>query len=600
MQPTTVVSTYYGMHGMNNQGSVVYDFNVEPGRQGYYKVLIQWFEWRGGDGYRVQYSFNNSSFANINSNLFYYDVVTSTVTEQNEKAAKEQTRTTVETELGQLKQYRNDIMSAISTKAYDAMQAIKNKSIVDRFSYGMISNDGAYYIWPGDLGVPLRPNAVASTDAQHISEAIMDLNNNEVVSDPFVINLQQPPEYTVMMWIKVHKTTGYWRRIFLHGTGDDWTNHENDPNTVTTDRTPGVWIWPSQAIWGGVEDGKVRVHFRHRAKSCTSSSWRIYGGDRNCGLDLMDGTLPNFGEWFHFAATIKTVPTANASEVRVYLNGILHSHAQLADNNKFDWNALYGKKLHVGGWGEAGSGPLHIQKAKWYSVSKTAEEVLQEYQAGYVSGGPTPFPVPPNVPSNLTTLFRDATTEQTYFIKIGNATHSVYVEPPSASNGNQAWLLIMNYNRNAGDSKAITIRRNMDHAFPQGLGKQDVAWGQVPKEILNAINFNAVRMKATNQNGKVIHFITRHPNVISYIKTGTGQFPITQSNWYNLLGDHNSSIPQSATLAWGNQGDYALNYAPFYIGASKHWDAGLWNRWEVDDYPNDGRNATHHTVWIGL
>lgn len=599
MDPNVLVSTYYGMHGMNNQGSVVYDFTVAEGKQGYYKVLIQWFEWHGGDGYKIQYSYNKGSYTNINSNLFYYDVASSSVNEQNQKAQKERERETVSSELSLLSQYRRDIMSSIATKAYDVMQGFKTKSFVGKLSFGMVSNDGAYYLWPGDLGVPLRPNALALTDPQYISEAISDVAGSEYIADPFVINLQQPPEYTVMMWIKITSPSQWWRRIFIHGTGDDWRDTGGDFKYA--DRTPGVWITPNRTDWGN-NDGKVRVHFRHRAVNCASNTpSRIYGGNFNCGLDMMDGTLPSMGEWFHFAATIKTIPQNNASQIRVYLNGNLHTQAQLSDNNKFDWNQLYGKKLYVGGWTEAGSGPMYIQKAKWYSMAKTDAEVKTEFNAGYVTGGSSPYPVPPSVPLNLTSLFRDATAEQTYYLKIGRVTYSVYVQPASAENGNQAWALIMNYNRNAGDSKPLKIRTVEDHAFPQGLSKLDIAWGQVPKDILNAINFGSVRFLATNQEGKKIHFRTRHPDVIKYMKTGQGKFPINQSNWYELLSGHNSTLPQTATHQVQDAGEYALTNHPFFIWGNKHWNIGIGqNRWEVDDFNIGGNKATIHTVWIGL
>lgn len=603
MQPTTLVTTYYGMHGMDNRGSIVYDFNVAAGQQGYYKVLIQWFEWHGGDGYKIQYSFNNSSYTNINSNMFFYDVATSTVDEQNQKTQKETDRSNVTSELNLLTQYRRDILSSIGTKAYNVMQAFKTKPFTGKLSFGMVSNDGAYYLWPGDLGVPLRANALAMTDPQFISEAITDVAGSEYQADPFVINLQQPPEYTVMMWVKVASPSQYWRRIFLHGTGDDWTDTGGDFKYA--DRTPGVWITPNRTDWGNY-DGKIRIHFRHRANNCTSTSSpnRIYGGNYNCGMDMLDGTLPSFGEWFHFAATIKTIPQNNASQITIYLNGNQHTQARLSDNNKFDWNQLYGKKLYVGGWVEAGSGPVYIQKAKWYSVAKTDVDVKSDFQAGYVTGGSTPYPVPPNVPTNLTALFRNVTAEQTYYLKIGQATYSVYVQPASADNGNQTWLLILNYNRNAGDKKPVTVRRNKDHPFPQGLTQVDDAWGHVPKEILNLLNFGSVRFMASNSTGNKIHFSTRHPSVINYIKSGNGKFPISQSDWYNLLPNHNGTLPQSATHAYQNMGDNALTDHPFFIWGSKHWNINVggstYNRWEVDDYNINGTKATNHTVWIGL
>lgn len=602
LQPTVLVSTHYGMHGMDNRGSTVTDFVVSPGRQGYYKIFICWFEWHGGDGFNLWYAVNNFNYSLMNNGLFYYDSAVSTALEETQKSDKErEVNTVIQPAIDELTRIRRFMKSSIRDGAIEMMGQVVGKlfpqKIESQDSVSFMSNDGAYYIWPGEIGVPLRPNATAPTDAQFISDSITDITSSSFSTDPFVINVQQPPEYTVMMWIKVHQRSDRWRPLFLHGVGDRWPD---------TDRTPGVWITHSQ---GNLNDGKVRVHFRHRAKGCVQfDNWRIHGGDHNCGLDVSDASkgLPAFGQWFHFAATIRTLPQYNASEIAVYVNGVVHDKGRLTDHNKFDWNQLYGKRLFVGSDDRMvqRDGPIHIQKAKWYSVAKTPTEIASEFQQGYVSGGPTPYAPPPNVPQSLTVLFRDVSTEGTYYLRIGAETHTIYAQPASAANGNQQWMLIFNYNRVANDTKAPLVRRNKNNKFPQSLGTNDEAWGQAPKEILNSMTFSSVRFFAQNQDGKIIHFITRDPRVINYIKTGNGQIPIETPNWYTLLADHNSSIPQNATSRWTNQGDWALNYAPFYIGSSKHWDAGLPQgnklRWEVDDYPNNNSKATIHQVWVGM
>ncbi len=606
MQPTKLIATYYNMHGMGHQGTVVAPVVVAEGQQGYYRILIHWFEWHGADGYIIYQSTNGGPYYQPSSSMFFTASVTSTAADEAAKVSKQNEKLGVEAEIATLVPIRTAMASSIRTKAYEVVKAMADRARPSILTIQQLSNDNAFYVWPGDLGVPMRPNAVPNTSVQFIAENITNFNASYIEADPFVIDLQKPPEYTVMMWMKIQNPNVHFRQVFFHGTGDDWTDTGGDYKL--TDRTPGVWIWPSD---GWSADGKVRIHFRHRAVNCTSDdpngSWRIYGGNYNCGMDMYDGTLPNFGEWFHFAATIQTIPQNNSSEIRLYLNGNLHSQAKLSDNNKFDWNMLYGKKLWIGThqWQPLqATGPTYMQKAKWFSVVKTAQDIKDEYNAGYVAGGPSPFPVPvEDTPSTLSRLFRDLVVAQVYPFKIGNVVYNVYVEPASAQNGNQAWLLILNYNRNAGDGLAPKIRRNETNAFPQSLAKTADAWGQAPKEILANIPFKSVRFFGTSGTHK-IHFVTGHPDVISYIKTGNGSFPISQSNWYTLMSDHNSQIPQSASHKWTNQGDWALNNAPFYIGASKHWDAGLPQgnkyRWEVNDYPNDNRNATVHQVWIGL
>lgn len=609
MQPTKLIATYYNMHGMGHQGTVVAPVEVPQGKQGYYRILIHWFEWRGGDGYRIYQSINGGAYNQPSSSMFFTASMTTTAADEASKLAKQNEKLGVEAEIAALVPIRRAMGSSIRAKAYEAVKAMADRARPSILGIQQLSNDNAFYIWPGDLGVPVRPNAVPNDAPQFIADTISDFNASLIEADPFVIDLQKPPEYTVMMWLKIQNPSTRWRQVFFHGTGDDWTDTGGDFNRA--DRTPGVWVWPAREN-RGFADGKVRMHFRHRAKSCKALDnprlWE-WAGDHNCGLDMYEASrgLPNYGEWFHYAVTIKTLSQHNASEISLYLNGQLHDQARLQDNNKFDWNNLYGKKLWIGtpqSQPLQATGPTYMQKAKWYSVAKTAQDVLADFQAGYVAGGPSPFPVPvEGTPSTLSRLFRDLVVAQVYPFMIGNVVYNVYIEPASAENGNQPWLLILNYNRNAGDNQPPKIRRSEANAFPQSLAKTAEGWGQVPKEVLANIPFRSVRFYGVSGTHK-IHFTTTHPNVISYMKTGTGSFPLEQSNWYTLLSDHNSQIPQSAVHKWTNQGDWALNNAPFYIGSSKHWDAGLPQgnkyRWEVNDYPNDNRNATVHQVWIGL
>jgi hypothetical protein len=96
-----------------------------------------------------------------------------------------------------------------------------------------------------------------------------------------------------------------------------------------------------------------------------------------------------------------------------------------------------------------------------------------------------------------------------------------------------------------------------------------------------------------------MHFRTSHAATKTYFTTGAGSMSNIQSSFTPLPG-HNSDLPGRAALFYANMGDNAMTAFPFYAGTAPaaHWGIYHWNRWEMDDYPNDYRNSTHHQIWI--
>lgn len=372
MNADVLISSHLGMNRSMEywQNRVAGTKIVKDGEEGYYKVEIRWIEGKGREGYHIYYSFNKGGGSIINNNMFFTLTVPSTKEERDKKKQLEDENVTLNAELDRLIDYRKRMINELHHKVKQIMDRIPGKGIPSTLPYDMLSNDGAFYIWPGQLGIPLRAGAVAVSDAQYITEPIMDISKTKsnivsssiIESDPFIVNLQEPPQYTVMMWIKVDEEFNDWRRIFLHGKDN-------------SDRTPGLWIYPDRGV------GKVQVHFRHSAQRCKESM----GQDWNCGLDLVGptGKLTDYGKWFHFAVTIQTDATKNSSVVKLYYNGKLHRQAQLHDHNKFDWNQVYGKKLYIGHVNS--DTPVYIQKAKWYSMVKSSSDILKEFnESSYI------------------------------------------------------------------------------------------------------------------------------------------------------------------------------------------------------------------------
>ena len=167
------------------------------------------------------------------------------------------------------------------------------------------------------------------------------------------------------------------------------------------------------------------------------------------------------------------------------------------------------------------------------------------------------------------------------------------------------WTLVLNYLHKANTYPVQLIKsQSLPLLNSSTLGDDESAslstWGHVSNAYLNAFTFTEIRFYGkTSGHSRVMHFKTSHAATKTYLTSGAGSMSGIQSSFTPLAG-HTSDLPGRAALFYTNMGDNAMTAFPFYAGTapSAHWGIYHWNRWEMDDYPNDYRNSTHHQIWI--
>lgn len=165
------------------------------------------------------------------------------------------------------------------------------------------------------------------------------------------------------------------------------------------------------------------------------------------------------------------------------------------------------------------------------------------------------------------------------------------------------WTLVLNY-LHRGNTNPATLARttNLPLLGSTVLGTDEQAattWGHTATVYLNAFTFTELRFYgATSGHGRIIHFKTTHTNTINYFKTGTGSMTGINAS-RTLLASHSAFLPNSAANYFSNEGDLAMTNFPFWLSGTYHWGIqGGGGRWEVDDYPGNSANNTHHQIWI--
>lgn len=188
------------------------------------------------------------------------------------------------------------------------------------------------------------------------------------------------------------------------------------------------------------------------------------------------------------------------------------------------------------------------------------------------------------------------------------------------------WMMIANYVHKGGTNPTTFVRTNsfplLNHEYD--LGPDESAstdtygtWGHISNSLAAQNPWTEYMFYGkTNFHSRVIHFYGNQPNIVSYIKTGTGSMvPYYAERRYNWNGSlyNNATIPlfvQSDRSGFSNQGNNAMTEFPIYgestIGNPRcHWAmGGQGARWEVDDYPGSQGAASNfaqntiHRIWV--
>ena len=171
------------------------------------------------------------------------------------------------------------------------------------------------------------------------------------------------------------------------------------------------------------------------------------------------------------------------------------------------------------------------------------------------------------------------------------------------------WTLVLNYLHKGGTNPALNPR-TADLPLLSGatLGADESGtqyWGHAAPSLFThfvhpgaEIRFWAI---TTSPTGAPIHFKSDYTNCINYFATGSGSCSGLHlaANHTALSGHTVSRLPLNGSDVWSNQGNLAMTAFPFWRWGTWHWGIqGGGVRWEVNDYPGNAANSTHHQIWV--
>ncbi|MBM76397.1 MAG: hypothetical protein CMK59_13410 [Proteobacteria bacterium] len=173
------------------------------------------------------------------------------------------------------------------------------------------------------------------------------------------------------------------------------------------------------------------------------------------------------------------------------------------------------------------------------------------------------------------------------------------------------WTLALNYLRQGSTNPELSV---LSSTLPirsnSSLGTNESgtpsSWGHAGNTLMSSFDMSELMFYCvTSEHSRVIHFKTSSPDVISYVKTGSGSMADVYSSSYttSLPLRNNSTLPlhtNGENSAYSSEGDLAMTAFPFYsdsgIGNPRaHWGIkGGGQRWECDNSP--GSNPPSHTL----
>ncbi|WP_303318459.1 T9SS type A sorting domain-containing protein [Flavivirga abyssicola] len=189
----------------------------------------------------------------------------------------------------------------------------------------------------------------------------------------------------------------------------------------------------------------------------------------------------------------------------------------------------------------------------------------------------------------------------TYYFNFNGSTFQGVLDNDTDGGG---WLMILNYVHLAGDNTDLTVRNtDLPLLGSSTVGDNEagtVNWGHMGNVLAASIDFEEVHFYGeTTGHNRIINFKTSYTNILTYLKTGLGNFAgINNAVNFTALPGHTANIPTQAINVFSSQGDNALTEFPFWRSGQFHWGIrGGGSRWEVDDNAVNTQ-STIHRVWV--
>ena len=198
-----------------------------------------------------------------------------------------------------------------------------------------------------------------------------------------------------------------------------------------------------------------------------------------------------------------------------------------------------------------------------------------------------------------------ASTSGVYWIKNANINagnpFQVYADMSTDGGG---WMLVLNYLHLGGTNPNLSLLTNslpLQGSTTLGVDESGSAtyWGHATPALLSKFSFTELRFYArTSAHARVIHFKTSENNTLNYFKTGAGSMTGIASSFTTLSG-HTAYLPAATQNYFYDQANLAMTNFPFWLSGTYHWGIrGHDTRWEVDDFPGNSSQNTHHQIWI--